>query len=171
MATEWQRFTVEIPEGYSASQREAIGDEVIDFIRERTAKGLSWRNTELAGYSDSYARSLNFKIAGKSKDDVNLTQSGDMLGALTLLDHEDGKLTIGYEDGSLENAIADGNIRGTYGHSKAVGPKRDFLGITKTDLRRIVDQFEPEDAKIRDAANSALSGLSGSLSGGDGEDG
>jgi hypothetical protein len=164
MATEHQYFIIDIPKGFSDADRETIGEEVIDFIRERTKDGKSWRNREFAGYSDSYAHSLNFKIAGKSKKDVDLTLSGDMLGALTLLDHRDGKLKIGYEKGSQENAIADGNIRGTYGKDKPVGPKRDFLGITKTDLSRILDHFTPEEAAAAEAARQVMSKSKGTLS-------
>lgn len=158
MATKHQFFEIAIPKGLSASDRETLGDDIIDFIRERTKDGKSWRNRDFAGYSESYVKSLNFKIAGKSKKDVNLTQSGDTLGALTLLDHRDGRIRIGFEKGSQENGIADGNIRGTYGHSKQVGPKRDFLGITKSDLARILDRFTPEDAAAGEGAQSALKG-------------
>jgi hypothetical protein len=169
MATEWQRFTVDVPRGLSDADREVLADDIIEFIRDRTQKGLSWRNRDLPGYSDSYANSLNFRIAGKSKDKVDLTQSGDMLGALTLLDTEDGKITIGFEKDSQENAIADGNIRGTYGHAKPIGPKRDFLGITKKDLSRILDNFTPEDAAAGKAAKDIQSKMSGSMQTGTGD--
>jgi hypothetical protein len=165
LSTEHQFFDIEIPEGIDAATREVLADEIIDFIRERTQKGKSWRNTTLAGYSDAYAKSLEFKIAGKSRGDVNLTLSGDMLGALTLLDSEDGRLRIGFEDGSDENARADGNIRGTYGHDKPIGPKRDFLGITKRDLSQILESFTEIDALAGRLANRATGG------GGEGDDG
>jgi hypothetical protein len=142
MSTKWQRFTVEIPRNIKPDAREMLADEIMDFIRDRvTGKNLDKRNKPLPEYSKEYAKSLEFKIAGKSKDDVNLTLSGDMLGALTLLDHRSGKLTIGFENGTPENAKADGNIRGTYGKSKPVGPKRDFLGLTQSDLERILTKF------------------------------
>jgi hypothetical protein len=160
VATEWQRFTVEIPSGFSSADREVIADEIIDFMRERTKQGLSWKNQPLAGYSESYAKSLNFKIAGKSKGKVDLTQSGDTLGALTLLDSKDGKLVIGFEKGSQENAIADGNIRGTYGQARPVGPKRDFLGITQADLSRILENFTPDETEISRAAREGVRRLS-----------
>jgi phage gpG-like protein len=142
MSTKWQRFTVEIPKKIGPGDREVLADEIMDYIRDRvTKKNLDKKNDPLPGYSDAYAKSLNFKIAGKSKSDVNLTLSGDMLGALTLLSHSPGKLLIGFENGSNENAKADGNIRGTYGKSKPVGPKRDFLGLTREDLDRILTKF------------------------------
>lgn len=163
MATKHQYFDIQIPKGLSAADRETIADDIMDFIRDRTKDGKSWRNRDFAGYSEAYTKSLNFKIAGKSKRDVNLTQSGDTLGALTMLDHSDGKIRIGFEKGSKENGIADGNIRGTYGHSKPVGPKRDFLGITKGDLSRILDKFTVEDSEAGKGARRAASGLQGEV--------
>lgn len=157
MATKHQFFIVNIPKGLSAADRETLGEEIISFIQDQTKQGKSWRGRDFAGYSDSYANSINFKIAGKSKDDVNLTQSGDTLGAITVLENEDGKLKIGFEAGSQENAIADGNIRGTYGQSKTIGPKRDFLGITKGNLQKILDHFTPEDAAAGKGARKGVS--------------
>lgn len=146
MATEWQRVEIEIPESYSRVEREAIAQEIVDRIRERTQEeNLDRNNRPLPKYSKEYTESLDFKNAGKSKSDVNFTQSGDTLAALDLLETEPGKLVIGWEKGSTANAIADGNIRGTYGHASPVGPKRDILGITKSDLKRILNRY-PVDA-------------------------
>lgn len=160
MATQWQKFSISLAKRYTASERQAIADEVITFIRDRVQNdGLDKRNRPLPGYSEAYVKSLAFKIAGKSKGDVNLTASGDMMGSLTLLDNKKGEITIGFEKGSNENAIADGNIRGTYGHSKPTGPRRDFLGLTKGDLTRILTDFPLDDEETRsrntDIASSA----------------
>lgn len=151
MSTEWQRFEIKIDPLYTAEERQAIAQDVVDYIRERTADGRGiGGKKKFAGYSESYANSLEFKIAGKSKNDVNLTQSGDMLGAMDLLQESIGKLVIGFENGSQENAIADGNIRGTYGKDHQVGPKRDFLGLTKAELSDILKNY-PLDAPQRRA--------------------
>jgi hypothetical protein len=164
MSTKWQRFTVELPPEYKPAEREAIGEEIIAFIQKRTEKGLSWRNTRLAGYSKAYTESLNFKIAGKSKNHVDLTQSGDMLGDMTVLKTSKGKIIIGFENGTLSNAIADGNIRGTYGHSSTIGPKRNFLGITRKDLmdevlsKFPIDETTPAETKGNKAPAAQDSG-------------
>lgn len=151
MPAKWQRFTVEIPKGYSPAEREVIGEEILDFIRERTQKGLNKTNREFPGYSEEYEKSLNFKIAGKDRGKVDLTLSGDMLGALTILSNSNGKLILGFENGTQENAIADGNIRGTYGQAKPGAKKRDFLGITKTDLAKILDDHPLGEDDTADA--------------------
>lgn len=160
MPTKHQKITLKIPERLKPAERELLGEEVIEFIRERVqSKGLDRKNRELPGYSESYAKSLNFKIAGKSKSKVDLTLSGDMLGAMTVLSHKRGEVTIGFEPGSPENARADGNIRGTYGKPKPIGPKRDFLGLTKEDLARIVDRLDPDDGEVGKAAQAALDAI------------
>lgn len=149
MSAQWQRFIIEIPEEYTARERRAIAQDIIDRIVERTQDGKSKRGKQFAGYSKAYAESLNFKIAGKSKGDVNLTQSGDMLGALDILEQKVGSITIGFENGSPENGVADGNIRGTYGQGSQVGPKRDFLGITKNELKAILSEYPIKDDRTR----------------------
>lgn len=157
MGAQWQRFRVNINEAYTADEREAIGEMIVESIRERVQNnGTNKYGRALPGYSESYKNSLNFKIAGKSEGDVNLTLSGDMLGALTVLSHTKGSLLIGFENGTPENAKADGNIRGTYGQSKSVGPKRDFLGIPKDDLRAILAEFPLKDDEKRQT-NAAVS--------------
>lgn len=163
MATKWQKIDIDIPEDLGPLERQALAAEVLDFIRTRTQdKNLDKNNKPFAKYSASYAKSLEFKIAGKSKSDVNLTLSGDMLGAMDLLDHAPGRITIGFDEDTPENARADGNIRGTYGHQKSIGPKRDFLGIAAGDLASIVDKYQGPLSKQR--AEDVLAGLFASSS-------
>jgi len=166
MGAKWQRIAISIPEGYKPAERVAIAEEILDFIRDRVQnKNLDKNNRKLPGYSKSYMNSLDFKIAGKSKGDVNLTLSGDMLGAMTLLSHANGKLLLGFEKGSPENARADGNIRGTYGNSKPVAAPRDFLGLTQKDLTRILKEF-PVDNDQKREANTVASKIARSLADG-----
>jgi hypothetical protein len=155
MGAQWQYFDIDIPDYLGPEERELIGQEVLDFIRKRTEDGKTWQNREMAGYSEEYVKSLDFKIAGKSKNQVDLSLSGDMMGAMQVLDHKRGMLRIGFEKGSQENAKADGNIRGTYGKEKAVGPKRDFLGITKSDLDSILNSIDALDVAAQAAASRA----------------
>lgn len=173
MATKWQKTKIKIPMAYSPAEREAIAQEVLDFIRERVqGKNLDKRNRPLPSYSKSYVNSLAFKIAGKSKNDVNMTQSGDTLAAMQLLDHKPGEIVIGWERGSKENAIADGNIRGTYGNSRSVGPKRDFLGLAQKDLAKILKQeFPLDDQKKRMESVAAHKGGEAAKDGFDGDEG
>lgn len=147
MAAKWQRIKVDIDSKYTPSQREALGDRILEFIRVRTEKGKDKNNRRFPGYSESYTESLDFKISGKSKGDVNLTLSGDMLIEMDLLKHKKGALLIGFDKNSEENGRADGNIRGTYGQSSPIpGKKRDFLGITKKDLIAVQRKFDKDNS-------------------------
>lgn len=150
MPAKWQRVKIEVPEHLTPDERQAVALEIIDFIRERTQKkNLDKNNRPFPAYSASYVKSLDFKIAGKSKGKVDLTLSGDMLGALDLLSHKKGILTIGFEKGSTENARADGNIRGTYGNKSPVSDPRDFLGIDPKDLNSILKKYPATDPAIK----------------------
>lgn len=117
-------------------------------------------------YSDEYKKSLDFKIAGKSKA-VDLTLSGDMLGALTLLKDSPGKIVVGFERGSEENARADGNIRGTYGQDSPDPSKaRDFLGVSKKELKHILSDYTVDETKSRrrNASQSGAKEISAAIS-------
>lgn len=156
MATKWQRFSVDIPKKLKPADRLAIAQDIIDFVVERTEKGLGVNNKPLpkhkasknnpskGKYSEGYALSPEFRGAGKSTSVVNMTLSGDMLDAIKLLNERSGKLLIGFENGSTQNAKADGNIRGTYGKSGKVNSARPFLGISKKDLSSIVSRHIKE---------------------------
>jgi hypothetical protein len=145
MAAKHQKIAIQLPKALTASQREAVAGDVIEHIRKRSRKGLDKNNRPFAKYSKEYTESLDFKVAGKSKK-VDLTLSGDMLGAIDLIEHGKGKIVIGFEDGTGENARADGNIRGTYGQKSQTAPKRDFLGIGKSDLNKILAKYPVDDA-------------------------
>lgn len=123
--------------------RMALGLEVAEFVRQRSESGLDKRNVKFKKYSEAYTKSLDFKNAGKSPGDVNLTLSGDMLAALDVISASKEKIIIGYENGTPENDKAAWNVNGTYGKSKTI-KKRDFMGITKKDLKPLIQKVEDE---------------------------
>ena len=134
-----QKFNVDIPPDLKPAQRAELADLIIEHIVDRTDRGLDKKGNKFPPYSKDYVKSLDFKIAGKSKGDVNLQLSGDMLAAIELLNSKRGSLTIGFERGSEENARAEGNILGSYGKSPKKSRARDFLGIEKSKLRELID--------------------------------
>jgi hypothetical protein len=148
-------FDVKIPEDLRPPLRVLLAEEIINYIRERTQSGKDKSGTKFTMYTKEYTKSLDFKVAGKSKGDINLTLSGDMLASIELLSHKPGNIKIGFEKNSDENARAEGNILGTYGQPTSTGKKRDFLGFAgkekkKLDLmiKEIVEFNTPEDAKV-----------------------
>ena len=135
--------------------REIVGRQIVDFIVDRTQRGLGINNQPFAGYSDSYKNSDDFAIAGKSGT-VDLTLTGDMLAELQVLSHSAGIISIGYPNDSDENNRAEWH-RFPRPNSKtgALAPKRDFLGISEKDLKVIVDRYLSENPEIRDVENRA----------------
>ena len=138
-----QKVKIKIPKTYSPDERVALSVEIIDQIIDRTKSGKDKKGKDFPGYSKGYVDSFDFKLAGKSKSKVDLSLSNEMLNSITLLNHKSGEITIGYEKGDdLNNAKAEGNIKGTYGQKKPIpGKKRDFLGISKTELKEITDKY------------------------------
>jgi hypothetical protein len=156
MATKHQKFEVDLP-GYTPEEREAIALEIIDRVVKRSKSGKDKDGNAFPKYTPGYENSLNFKIGGKSSK-VDLTLSGDMLGAIEVLKVAK-KVQIGFQNGTTENAKADGNIRGTYGQSSPIkGGKyaRDFLGITPAELDAILRRY-PKGTET--AANRAAKKL------------
>ena len=144
----WMKTKIKIDEEYTKKQREAIAFDIIERIVDRTVNdNVDKDGKPFPKYSKSYIKSLDFKIAGKTKK-VNLTLSGDMLADMQLLSSKKGEITIGFKNGTDNNAKAEGNIKGSYG--KSVGdPKkaRDFLGLTKGELDILTEKY-PLDDKI-----------------------
>jgi hypothetical protein len=160
---EQQKFTIKVSKKMSESVKEALGQEVIDFIIDRTVnKRMDKTNTPFKGsYSDSYASSFEFKLAGKSKDKINLSLSSEMLNAIEVLDTSiDGEITIGIPaSDTFNNQKAEGNIKGTYGQKKPIkGKARDFMGIKSNDLNSLKSLF-PISTKEEREVSERLAGI------------
>jgi len=139
-----QKVSIEIPDDLKPKEREELAFAILEHIRERTASGTGLNSSgtrlkDFPKYSDSYKKSLDFKIAGKGGT-VNLKLSGDMLDAMDLLRHKKGEITIGFERGP-ENDRAEGNILGSYGGLPNSAKARNFLGVTRAELKMIVGDF------------------------------
>lgn len=137
---------IELPDNLKPNQRQAIAQEVIDFIVERTQKGQDVKEKEWEGkrgeYTKGYADSLDFKIAGKSKTKVDMTLSSEMLNDLEIIKQGKGKIVVGYSRGNASRGKAEGNILGTYGNSTPRrGKSRPFLGISGKKLVEIVTPY------------------------------
>lgn len=116
--------------------RLALGQAVIDKIVERTKSGELLSGSSSRGYSKEYMESEEFKAAGKSKK-VNMTLTGDMLGLMDILDEGSNTITIGWND-SDENLKASNHLSGD------TVPKRDFFGLTSSDVSEIKSKFQSD---------------------------
>lgn len=131
--------TDNVPESVASG----IGQAIIDKIRDRTQDENENKNgRDFKEYSEEYIESTEFKVFGKSKSDVNLTASGDMLGLMDIINFDGRVLEIGWSDPD-QAAKAHGHITGKNGEVPKM--KRDFFGIQVQELEKIVSEFEVEE--------------------------
>lgn len=137
------QFKINLSKKYKEDEKEAIAEDILDYIRERSAKGKGPGNSKWPGnYSNLYVKSLDFKIAGKSKGIINQSLSGDMLTELEVVDIQHDSITIGYNEGNPAKYKAEGNIIGSYG--KSSGRKkyaRDFIKLTSNEIKKILKNY------------------------------
>lgn len=131
------------------SLKEAIGGAIIERIQERTknkksmridSKGRGYEGDLKAPYSKSYAESAEFKAYGKSKNNVNMTLTGDMLNLIDIKKQSGNTITIGWFD-KVENNKAFNHCTGD------TVPKRPFFGISKGELKDIKKEFSKDIKK------------------------
>jgi len=150
------KFEVELDERYSTEERDAIAAEIISHIRQRTLSGKDVNGRSFPKYSTSYTKSVDFKAAGKSKNQVNLRLSGDMLAYMEIVKNQRGKLVIGYGDGNPEAGKAEGNNIGSYGGDPKPSKARRFLGIDPKTLSAILAKYPLRDEARREARTEAV---------------
>jgi hypothetical protein len=117
----------------------AFADEIIFEIIKNTESGKDRFGSEFKKYSTAYVNSQVFKLYGKSKSDVNLTMTGEMISSMVPETTSQG-VNIGFAD-EFNAAKAHGHIHGI--KSKEYGKvKRDFFGLDKKTeasiLRKLV---------------------------------
>lgn len=138
----------------STTFRNVVGQAIIDKIRERTQEDqVNINNGNFRKYSKEYADSMPFKAYGKSKSQPNLTQSGDMLGLLSVIEESKNKIVIGWND-DLQAKKAHGHITGN------IGVKRNFLGLPMDDIEDIVEEFKEREFPFGDDESKDISDLS-----------
>lgn len=130
--------------------RESIAQAIIDKIRDnaKDAKFVNPPSGKNQTYSESYAQSDEFKAYGKSKGEVNMTQSGDMLGLMDIINQAPDKITIGWKD-SLQAKKAHGHVTGN------VGVKRNFLGLSGSEIQDIKNRFLSDLPKADSTSSTA----------------
>jgi hypothetical protein len=120
-----------------SSLRQAVGQAIIDKIRDRTGENIGANGKRFKDYSDAYKESIAFKAYGKSKSNPNLKQTGDMLGLMNIIEEKRNAIVIGWTD-EEEAAKAHGHVTGN------VGTKRDFLGLTGKDITELKSEWSRE---------------------------
>lgn len=131
--------------------KQAIAQAMIDRMTARTenGKGLKFtsggnaREVDLhKPYSKEYVNSLEFKAAGKKRNDINMTLKGDMLASVDVLSTTGNKIKIGIDD-ELQILKAYNHITGD------TVPSRPWFGVSKKDLDEIGQEFESDIQALR----------------------
>lgn len=118
----------------SSSEKQQVGQAIIDKILERTEKGRQVVGTKFKGYSTSYINSPEFELRGKSASNVNLELFGDMLDSIDIQD-VDGSIEIGFSDQLQSNKAYNHDTGDTL-------PKRQFFNINQKEWNDIKRQFK-----------------------------
>lgn len=136
---EAQTFTIEVDDKYSASDREAIAEDVIDEIVDNTLAQKDRYGKKMASLSKNYAK-FKRKVVGNAKANIKFT--GETLGAMQFIKSKSGKgkITVGYKAGTNANAKSKGQITG-----EATGKVRDFLGLPDKQVNSILNKYPVED--------------------------
>lgn len=135
---------INLPSDLNVTQREAIGLDVIQFIKERTLNGLDINNNPFAPYKQSYKDTLDYKIGHGDDPKVNLKLTGEMLGTLSLISHGVGFIKLGFTD--QEAAKKAKWIEAPTGQKFGKQPPRRFFGIAEKDLNKIIERYKSADA-------------------------
>jgi len=117
------------------------GFQLLDIIRTKTAKGIDFRDTPFAPYSQGYLKKLNKE--GKSTK-VDLFYSGRMLGALTpsgktVRKTGTNKVSVGFSNSQMLQRAVFNQVLGK--------TKREFFGFNDRTANIIGRQFNKFVAK------------------------
>lgn len=116
----------------------AMGQAIMDVMLERTASGKDIRGNDFKKYSPEYARSRDFRAAGKSST-VDMELTGSMLGDIDIKSTGDGiELFI---DGKTSNLKAFNHNTGD------TLPKRQFFGVQKKEIVNALKEDFADDIK------------------------
>jgi hypothetical protein len=115
------------------SFKKLFGSAVVERIIGRTEeKSIDKDGKAFKSYSKSYSDSEIFAIYNKSKYQVNLRLTGEMLDSLTSRNLSSSNIQIEL-DGDNNRAKAHGHI-----YRGGNLPKRDFLGLPQKDLTELM---------------------------------
>lgn len=147
-----------LPRDFDESDRARAAALIKQRIVERTLDSIDVNGRRFANYSDSYAESFEFKLAGKSKNEPNLVLSGDMLNSIQTLESSTGYVILGFYEGTAENDKA------TWAERSDNGPSRKFLGLKESELELIIAEVRldknsltnEEDPSVNEAIQTSL---------------
>jgi len=129
VSKKFKKFQSVLPRIIDKGVKQA-GFQLIDIIRTKTKKGMSFKDGAFAPYSQGYLRKLNKE--GKSTK-VDLFYSGRMLGSLTSKKTGKHKVSLGFSNAQmLQRALFNQVLN---------DPKREFFGFNNRTEKIISKSF------------------------------
>lgn len=143
----------ELLDGVSDSDRYSlhlfVANEAIMKIKKRTQdNNRQVGGSGFKGYSEEYKESEAYEAYNKSSS-VNMTLTGDMMGALDILSVDESKAVIGFRD--------ETNIKKAYNHN--VGdtvPKREFFGLNGKELSELNASIQGDIEQFTESRQTEL---------------
>jgi len=130
VAQKFKKFQSVLPRIIDKGVKQA-GFQLIDIVRTKTKKGIDFRDTPFAPYSEGYLNKLNRE--GKSTN-VDLFYSGRMLGSLTSKKTGKHKVSLGFNNSQmLQRALFNQVMMGS--------KNREFFGFNNRTEKIISKQF------------------------------
>lgn len=129
MARGITNFTISVDPLLSGTDREIVGQLIIERIQDRTEAGQNIDGERFQRYSPGYTSYLQ-RIGAATG--VDLTLTGEMLNSISILSHSQGSITIGLEAGTEAGEKARWNQGGN--------PRiknRPFMGIRDSEANVI----------------------------------
>ena len=135
--------------------RRRVAQRVIDLMVERTQDNKDNTGKRFPSYSKEYVESEEFILSGKSKNDINLTLTGAMLGSVDLVAETANTITVG---------VAGLEAPKAFNHQ--VGdtvPKRSFIGFQGREVdrlkRTLQEEFDADIARIEGRSGVRLTDI------------
>ena len=129
VSKKFKKFQSVLPRIIDKGVKQA-GFQLIDIIRTKTKKGINFRDSVFAPYSQGYLKKLNRE--GKSTN-VDLFYTGRMLGSLTSRKTGKHKVSLGFSNAQmLQRALFNQVLN---------DPKREFFGFNNRTEKIINKQF------------------------------
>lgn len=144
MSADQQKVTIKLPAGIDPDDYEAVGEDIVGFIRDRTDVGFGVRKRGRGFSTYAFPEYTPEYEAFKGQSKVDLKLSGELLDELRVLevDPDSRTVTIGYEEGDPINGKAEGNFTGSYGKKRPNPAKaRNILGMTKEELDAVAGVY------------------------------
>ncbi len=117
-----------------------FGQAVLDTIIERTEAGRDVNGRSFRSYDPDYIESEDFDEFGKSPNEVNMTQTGDMMDSIDFT-----------TSGSTVKVAVGAGVDTLKAYNHNVGdtlPKREFFGVNQSELASIKRRFRDDIARL-----------------------